>query len=156
MAEVVQLRSRQKRKGPQQPEVSARAAVLRSTARSAIHDLMQAAQQLARHEPVRSFDMEEVIARARNHVSAYCTYVSEEILPFIVAQPPYGAVLAQHLQQFAERQTRELARALAQVRGKPRSAGVGQGLSMTCMLLLAELDAHGRDLQLVSEPLQVA
>jgi hypothetical protein len=126
-----------------------RAAGFRADARAALEGLAETAQSVLRLQPVELREVSAAIAQAALKLDLYCAYVRRFLVPTVAMRGPFGALLASHLKQFEQRQQNDIQELKDHLARAPRSAGVAHGVSVVAILLMADLDAHGRDVALV-------
>lgn len=123
---------------------------LRENARIGLEQLATAARDVMRRAPGVSPALGPALSMARARIEAYCDHLGDELEPHVAQTAGFGGVLSGHLRAFRARQLRELNRIEALVQLAPRSAGVAHGVLVAALVLLADLDGHGRDLELIS------
>jgi hypothetical protein len=128
------------RRGPQ-----ARAYSLRADARQALERLAAAAQCVARRDPVEGSDLRAPLDMAAFRLRVYCQYLQRELSSTLASRGAFGMVTASYLKHFEQHQCEEIAELTKHLERAPRSAGVAHGVFVTAVMLIAELDAHGRD-----------
>ena len=102
-----------------------------------------------RRAPGSSPGMGPSLSMARERIEAYCDHLSVELEPKIAARSEFGVVLSGHLRSFRSRLRRELNRLDAMIELLPQSGNVAHSVHVTALVLLADLDAHARDLELI-------
>jgi hypothetical protein len=123
---------------------------LRENAREGLEQLATAASDVMRRAPGVSPALGPALSMARARIEAYCDHLGEELEPHVAQTAGFGGLLSGHLRAFRARQLRELSRIEALVQVAPRSAGVAHGVHVAALVLLADLDGHVRDLELIS------
>ena len=140
---------------PNHPKVVAarsaqvRAAGFRADARAALERLAETAQSVLRLQPVELSEVSAAIEQASIKLDLYCAYVRRFLVPTVALRGPFGALLASHLKHFEQRQQDDIQELTEHLARAPRSAGVAHGVAVVAILLMADLDAHGRDVALV-------
>jgi hypothetical protein len=141
---AVQVRRRQliwgARRGP-----AARAAALRADAKLALWRLATLAQRESRNESPDLGTLTGLLETASFRLELYCDYLGRELEPRLCALGEFGAVVASSFKPFERRQALELAQLAEHLERAPRSHGVAQRVFVTAVMLVGELDAHGRD-----------
>jgi hypothetical protein len=128
------------RRGPQ-----ARAASLRADAKQALERLADAAQYLAECDPVDLTRMAAPLALAAHRLHVYCQYLQRELEPTLMTRGAFGALTASYLKHFERHWRDDLAQLEAQLERAPHSVGMAQSAFVAAVMLMAELDAHGKD-----------
>lgn len=122
---------------------------LRTEARETLERLAEVALQVLRRRPGGLWSMEPALAEASHQLETYCAYVSREIDTALEGRGGYAMALSAHLHGFGARQRCTLRQLAEQILRAPHSAGVAYGVLAATVVLLADLDSHGRDMALI-------
>jgi hypothetical protein len=134
----------------QAPGRAANCSRLRANVREALEQLARAASDVLRRSPGTAPSMGAAVRMARLRIEAYCDHLSRELEPRVLERREFGTVLSSHLRSFRARQQRELHGIEQLVDDSPNGAGVAHAVHVAALVLLADLDAHVRDLDLMA------
>jgi hypothetical protein len=134
------------------PATADNSARLRDNLREALERLGAAAGDVLRRSSGTHPGMAAALSMARVRLEAYCDHLGRELEPRIAQRRVFGSVLSGHLRRYRARQQRELDGIDDLLARPPHGDGVAHAVHVTALVMLADLDAHVRDLELMSAP----
>lgn len=93
--------------------------------------------------------MDAALAETSHQLEAYSAQVGREIDAALEGRGGYALALSAHLRGFGTRQRCTIHQLAEQILRAPHSAGVAYGVLASTVVLLADLDGHGRDMALI-------
>jgi hypothetical protein len=130
----------------------ANSARLRENLRDSLEQLAVAAGDVLRRSSGTAPGMAAALSMARVRFEAYCDHLGRELEPRVARRSAFGAVLSGHLRRFRARLQRELDGIEELLYRTPHGDGVAHAVHVTALVMLADIDAHARDLELIELP----